>query len=71
MGDYEFIYRQRHVYHLLVAAHDLPLVLWKEYQTYHLVQQLRGIMRHWWLQQESMAVQKTTLHLPSMACSTL
>ena len=58
MGDYEFIYSQRHVYHLLVAAHDLPLVLWKEYQTYHLIQQLRGIMRHWWLQQESMAVQK-------------
>ena len=58
MGDYAFIYSQGHVYHLLVAAQDLLLVSWKENQTYHFVQQLRDVMRHWWLQQESMVVQK-------------
>ena len=64
MGDYVFIHSQGHVYHLLVAAQDFLLVLWKEHQTYHFVQQLRDVMRHWWLQQESIVIQKTTQHLP-------
>ena len=53
MGHYVFIYSQGHMYHLLVAAQDLPLVLWMEHQTYHFVQQQKDVMRHWWLQQES------------------
>lgn len=98
MDDYAFVYSQGHVYHLLVAAQDLPLVFANEEKnlalfdnsppniatifmslgsssnlkvTYHFVQQLRDVMRHWLLQQESMVVQKTTQHLPWMACSTL
>ena len=71
MDNYVFVYSQGHVHHLLVAAQDLPLVLWKEHQTYHFVQQLRDVTRHWLLQHESMVIQKTTQHLPWMACSTL